>query len=131
MLELVREIGALHDDAAFRHNGWSAKILASHEDVSTVLFAMEAGCRIGVEPAKGGAQIRVVTGHIELHVGDAWDQLPYPIRHIEGACSFFALFDHTIDLPVGSVLELDATSSHDIEALDDSAFIRDIRTVSM
>ena len=49
------------------------------------------------------------------------------IRHTEGACSFFALFDHTIDLPVGSVLALDA-APHDIEALDDSAFVLDVRT---
>jgi hypothetical protein len=131
MLELVREIASLHHDAAFRHNGWSAKTLASRDDVSTVLFAMKSGCRIGVDPAGDTVQIRVVGGHIELHVGDAWDQLPYPIRHIEGACSFFALFDHTIDLPVGSVLELDAATPHDIEALDDSAFILDIRTASM
>lgn len=129
MLELAREIAALYDDAASRHDGWSTKTLATHDDVSTVLFAMKTGCRVGVDPARAGVQIRVVGGHIELHVGDAWDQLPYPIRHTEGACSFFALYDHTIDLPVGSVLVLDA-APHDIEALDDSAFILDIRSES-
>jgi hypothetical protein len=125
--ELAQEIAALYDDAASRPDGWSAKTLATHDEVRTVLFAMKAGCRIGIDPAKGGVDIRVIDGHLELHVGDAWDQLSYPIRHTEGACSFFALFDHTIDLPVGSVLALDAVP-HDIEALNDSAFILDVRT---
>jgi hypothetical protein len=127
VLELAHEIAAMYEDAASRPEGWSAKTLATHDDVSTMLFAMKAGCRIGMDPAGGGVDIRVVEGHLELHVGDAWDQLPYPVRHTEGACSFFALFDHTIDLPVGSMLALDAVP-HDIEALDDSAFILDIRT---
>lgn len=127
VLELAQEIRALYDDAASRHDGWSAKTLATHDDVSLTLFAMKAGCRIGVDSAGGGVHIRVIDGHLELHVGDVWDQLPYPIRHTEGACSFFALFDHTIDLPVGSVIALDA-APHDIEALDDSAFILDVRS---
>jgi len=126
VLELEQEIAALYNDAASRPDGWSAKTLASHDDLGTLLFAMKAGSRLGIDPARGGVDIRVIDGHLELHVGDAWDQLSYPIRHIEGACSFFALFDHTIDLPVGSVLELDA-APHDIEALDDSAFILDVR----
>lgn len=127
VLELAQEIAALYDDAASRADGWSAKALASHDDVSTMLFAMKAGCRIGVDPARGGVDIRVIDGHLELHVGDAWDQLSYPIRHTEGACSFFALYEHTIDLPVGSVLVLDATP-HDVEALDDSAFLLEVRS---
>jgi len=127
VLELAQEIAALYDDAASRHDGWSAKTLATHDDVSTMLFAMKAGCRIGVDPAEGGVQLRILDGHLELHVGDVWDQLSFPIRHTEGACSFFALYDHTIDLPVGSVLALDAVP-HDIEALDDSAFILDVRS---
>jgi hypothetical protein len=127
VLELAQEIVALYDDAASRPDGWSAKTLATHDDINITLFAMKAGCRIGVDPASGTVEIRVVDGHLELHVGDAWDQLPFPIRHTEGACSFFALFDHTIDLPVGSVLALDV-APHDVEALDDSAFILDVRS---
>ena len=126
VLELTQDVDALYNDAASRPDGWTAKTLATHDDVSTLLFVMKAGCRIGIDPTRGGEDIRVLDGHLELHVGDAWDQLSYPIRHTEGACSFFALFDHTIDLPVGSVLALDALT-HDIEALDDSAFILDIR----
>jgi hypothetical protein len=127
VLELAQELAALYDDAASRHDRWSAKTFASHNDFSITLFAMKAGCRIGLDPTRGGVQISVVDGHLELHIGDAWDQLSYPIRHTEGACSFFALFDHTIDLPVGSLLALDGIP-HDIEALDDSAFVLDVRS---
>lgn len=126
MVELAHEIAALYSDAATRRDGWSTKSLVCEDDVSIVLFAMKSGCRISVEPA-GGVHIRVVDGHVELHAGDAWDQLSFEIRHTEGACSFFALFDHTIDLPAGSVIELDDLP-HDIEALDDSAFILDVRS---
>ena len=127
VVELAQEIAALYDDAASRTDGWSAKTVATHDDVRTMLFAMKAGCRIGLDPVRGRLDVRVIDGHLELHVGDVWDQLSYPVRHTEGACSFFALFDHTIDLPLGSVIELDA-SPHDIEALDDSAFIVAVRT---
>ncbi|MDX2087722.1 MAG: hypothetical protein SFX73_07725 [Kofleriaceae bacterium] len=100
----------------------------AHEDASrTVLFALRRGSRILLERTLGDLALRVVVGHIELHEGDVWDQLPYFVRHTEGACSFFSLYDHSIDLPIGALLLLDPESPHDLEALDDSAFVLDIR----
>lgn len=95
-------------------------------DSSTVVLVMKAGGRICVDPAEGAVAIHVLSGHVELHIGDEWDQLPYPVRHIEGACSFFALFDHSIDLSAGSLVALDPAAPHDIEALDDSELVLDM-----
>src|SRR3954447_12475324 len=95
-------------------------------DSSTVVLVMRAGGRICVGPAEGAVAIRVLSGHVEVHVGDEWDQLPYPTRHIEGACSFFALFDHSIDLSAGSLLAIERGTPQDIEALDDSELVLDL-----
>jgi hypothetical protein len=125
MPELAQEIDALHHEAAWCQTGCCAKTLAIRPDVSTMLFALKHGCRIRVDPASGGVLLRVVAGHVELHVGDVWDELPYLIRHTEGACSFFSLYDHNIDLPAGSMVVVEPALPHDIEALDDSAFLLD------
>ena len=123
VLDLAREIDALRQEAAWRDDGYCARTLVSDADLRTVLFAMKGGSWIPARLERGGVSLRVLAGHLEVHVGDAWDMLPYLIRHTEGACSFFSLYDHTIDLPVGSLLPLDPELPHDVEALDDSAFI--------
>lgn len=124
--DLAHEIEALREEASWRDDGYCMRILANNGDLRTVLFALQGGFRIRANRARGEAWIRVLTGHVELHAGDEWDMLPFPIRHTEGACSFHALYDHTIDLPTGSLLLLDPGLSHDVEALDDSAFILDV-----
>ncbi len=123
--DLAREIDALCQDEAWLNDGVSVKPLAGNGGLRSMLFALRSGCRIRAERARN-ASLRVLTGHIELHVGDDWDMLPFLIRHTEGACSFFALYDHTIDLPHGSLLVLDPAFPHDVEALDDSAFILEV-----
>jgi len=122
VLDLAAEIDALRQEAAWRDFGYSARTLVDDPDQRTVLFAMTSGTRIQTDRASG-ASIRVLAGHLELHVGDDWDMLPFLIRHTEGACSFFSLYEHTIDLPVGSLFALDPRLTHDVEALEDSAFI--------
>ena len=73
------------------------------------------------------ARFRVLAGHLDLHVGkhcgDEWDLLPFWVRHTEGACSFYALDDDTIDLSVGSFVVLEPDLVQDIEAIADSAFV--------
>ena len=129
---VVQEIDALRREAALRDTGYCAKTVVRGMNVRTVLFAMRGGTRMREDRARGGVLIRVLAGHLELHVGktcgDEWDMLPYVIRHTEGACGFFSLDDDTIALPVGSLLALDPSSPNDVEAVEDSAFILDVRT---
>lgn len=126
-LQRVDEAEHLLQELWERDERYITKTIAHDGATRTVLFALRQGERILLERTLGDLALRVVAGHIELHEGDVWDQLPYLIRHTEGACSFFALYDHSIDLPIGTLLLLDPALPHDLEALDDSAFVLDIR----
>ena len=127
--DLAGEIDDLQQEIARRGHEFCTKTLASDHDLSSVLFAMRCGTRVREEQL--GGSIHVLSGHLALHVGkhcgDEWDLLPYWIRNTEGACSFFALDDETIELTVGSFVALDAEQLADIEAIADSAFVREIR----
>lgn len=132
-LDLAEELEMLLQELTRRNDGYCAKTLSTDPGVSSVLFAIKAGIRIPGELIPPGVSIHVLAGYLELHVGehcgDEWDMLPYLLRNTEGAVSFFALDDHTIDLPAGSEVALDpAAPHHDIEAVDDSAFIVEVRS---
>lgn len=128
--ELAVEVDVLHQEVLRRADGCCTKTLVSDQTFSTVLFAMRGGTRMRRAPL--GGSIHVLDGHLELHLGkhcgDAWDMLPYWIRHTEGACSFFALDDDTIELAVGSLVVLSPEVMQDIEAIADSAFVHEVRT---
>jgi hypothetical protein len=128
--ELADEIDALQQEMARRDDGLGARTLVRDRDVNAVLFAMRRGARLRRE--RLGGSIRVLAGHLDLHVGkhcgDEWDLLPFWVRHTEGACSFFALDDDTIDLSVGSFVVLESALVQDIEAIVDSAFIHEARS---
>jgi hypothetical protein len=126
-LQRVDEAEHLLHELWERDERYITKTIARDDSTRMVMFALRQGTRILLERTLGDLALRVVAGHIELHEGDVWDQLPYLIRHTEGACSFFALYDHSIDLPIGTLLLLDPELPHDLEALDDSAFVLDIR----
>jgi hypothetical protein len=129
-LDLVDELDALRRELIRHAEGYCTKTLIRDLDLSRELFAIKGGVRMREGRARSGASIQVLTGHLALHVGnhcgDDWDMLPYYIRNTEGACSFFALDDDMIDLPIGTVLVLDPTLPPDLEALDDSAFLLDV-----
>jgi hypothetical protein len=118
-LDLAGEIDVVQQEVLRRTDGYSTK----------TLVAMRGGTRM--RRIRGGGSIHVLDGHLELHVGkhcgDVWDMLPYWIRHTEGACSFFALDDDTIDLTIGSLITLDPEHVQDIEAIADSAFVHEAR----
>jgi hypothetical protein len=126
---LATEIESLRQDVELRHAGFSAKTIADDAEIRTMLCVMRSGHRIRAN-RHGTAWLRVLAGHLELHLGDVYDMLPYEVRHTEGACSFFALYDHSIDLSVGSLLVLDPGVPRDVEALDDSAFLLDVESVT-
>ena len=128
--DLAGEINVLQQEVLRRTDGYCTKTLVNDQTLSSVLFAMRCGTRMRGE--RLGGSIHVLDGHLELHVGphcgDVWDMLPYWIRNTEGACSFFALDDDTIELTVGSLVTLDYELMQDIEAIVDSAFIHEVRT---
>jgi quercetin dioxygenase-like cupin family protein len=97
--DLARELEQLH-----REPGWSggqnAKTLVKYEDFRVVLTALKAHARLPGHQTEGRISIQTVAGHIQLRA--------------QG---------RTFDLPTGRLLALDQGLSHDVEALEESAFL--------
>jgi quercetin dioxygenase-like cupin family protein len=97
--DLARELEQLH-----REPGWSsgqnAKTLVKYEDFRIVLTALKAHAHLPGHQTEGRISIQTVAGHIQLRA--------------QG---------RTFDLPTGRLLALDQGLSHDVEALEESAFL--------
>lgn len=98
--DLVDEIDALQHEDGWRHTGHSAKTLVKHHDFRIVLIAMKKGTRLEEHKTAGAISIQPIHGHLQLRVGT-----------------------QTLEVAAGSLLALDRGLSHDVEALEDSAFV--------
>jgi quercetin dioxygenase-like cupin family protein len=76
----------------------------SQPDFRIVLTAMKAGARLREHRAPGPVSIQTIAGRLRLH-----------------------LSDQEVDLPAGHLLVLDRDVRHDVEALDESAFLLMVR----
>lgn len=81
-------------------NGRNAQTLVKHPDFRLVLTVMKRGTRMHQHQAKGTVCIQPVSGHVRVHVcGEAFD------------------------LVAAQMLSLDPNLPHDVEAVEDSAFL--------
>lgn len=98
--DLPAELALLQKDEAWSKSGRNAKTLAKYADFRIVLVALKAG--LALERHKAGARISIqaLSGRLRLK-----------------------LSDRTVDLPAGHLLVLDRTLEHDVEAVEDSAFL--------
>jgi quercetin dioxygenase-like cupin family protein len=85
---------------AYRRDGHTARTLVRAPDLRIVLVVMRAGARIAEHRAAETVSIHAVSGHIRLRVAD-----------------------ETVDLPTGRLLVLEGGVSHDVEAIQESAFL--------
>jgi quercetin dioxygenase-like cupin family protein len=97
--DLVRELEQLHREPEWS-SGQNAKTLVKFDDFRIVLLTLRARTRVPGHQSKGRISIQPVVGRILVRA--------------EG---------RTFDLQNGALLALDQGSSHDIEALEDSAFL--------
>ncbi len=89
-------------------NGRNAKTMVKYPDFRIVLMLMKAQTRIEEHHADGRISVQTIAGHIRMHVAGK-----------------------DFDLPVGHLLALDYEVRHNVEALEDSAFLLTItRTVA-
>lgn len=77
-----------------------AKTLAKYDDFRVVLTVLRAGMRIPAHKTEGRISIHTVTGHVEVRADG-----------------------RTFDLTAGRLLTLDRGVPHDVEALEESAFV--------
>jgi len=98
--DLVAEVDRLHTEESWRQGMRNAKTLVKEPDLRIVVIALRQGERMEEHRAPGRISIQTLTGRLRLHAQD-----------------------QTIDLPAGHVLALDPGVTHDVEALDESAFL--------
>ena len=99
--DLPREIEELHkDDAWFSAAGRSSKTLVKHKDLRIVLIAMKANSVLHEHKATARISLQTLDGRIRVRIGE-----------------------QALELPLGHLLTLDQCLAHDVEALEDSAFL--------
>ncbi|MFI5069896.1 MAG: cupin domain-containing protein [Terriglobales bacterium] len=97
--DLNAEIKQLRSENAWQ-GGRNSKTLVKHADFRVVLTVLKSGARLHEHKAAGRISVQAVEGHIRMHVQDK-----------------------VIDLPAGHMLALERALPHDVEALEDSAFL--------
>lgn len=84
--------------------GWQAgrdsKTLVKHPDFRVVLTVLKSGARLHNHRAPGSISIHVLSGRIRMQIEDK-----------------------VIELPASALLALERAMPHDVEALEDSAFL--------
>jgi len=98
--DLGAELGRLRAEESWQQGTRNAKTLVKEPDIRLVLIVMRQGGRMEEHRAPGRISIQTLTGWLRLHVPG-----------------------ETIDLAVGQILVLDPDVAHDVEALEESAFL--------
>lgn len=96
---LAAEIEKLRHEPAYE-SGRNAKTVAKYEDFRIVLTAIKGGTHIQEHHSAGRISVQTVAGHIRMRA-----------------------VGREFDLPQGRLLVLDRGVQHDVEALQDSAFL--------
>jgi quercetin dioxygenase-like cupin family protein len=97
--DLMAEVERLHHEPGWA-SGQNAKTLIKYDDFRVVLMALKNGTRIPGHQTEGRISIHTVAGHIQVRA--------------QG---------RTFDLAAGRLLALDRGVPHDVEALEESAFV--------
>lgn len=99
-LDLAAELVRLHEGATWHRTGRHARTLVKDADLRVVLVALHKGGRMEEHHAPGRITIQTLTGRLDLRV-----------------------MGRTVALPTGHILTLGPAIPHDVEALEDSAFL--------
>ncbi len=98
--DLAGEIESLHTNPDWSTKGIARKPVVRYPDFHITVIAMKANSRIEEHHNPGRISVQTITGHIRMHAAN-----------------------QTFDLPKGRVLVLDRAVRHDVEALQESAFL--------
>jgi quercetin dioxygenase-like cupin family protein len=99
--DLAKEIEQLRSKESWgRETGRSSETLVKQQDFRVVLILMKANTRMGEHRAEGRISIHTLEGRICVH-----------------------LRDQKVELPAGGLLALDCGLRHDVESLEESAFL--------
>jgi quercetin dioxygenase-like cupin family protein len=90
----------LRSEDAYKLDGHTARTFAREPAMRVVLIVMRAGAKIAEHHAQETASIHALSGHIRLR-----------------------LLQRTVELSAGYVLVIPPELAHDVEAVDDAAFL--------
>jgi len=99
-VDLAAEQSQLRDEEQWRTMGRNAMTLVKYPDMRIVLEVMRPGARIEQHRTEGRIAIQMLSGRIRLKIGD-----------------------EVVELPAGRLLTLDRMVPHDVEAIEESAFL--------
>jgi quercetin dioxygenase-like cupin family protein len=97
--DLTAEINQLHGESTWS-TGRNTRTLMKYDDLRVVLTALQVNMRIPIHKTDGRISVHMLSGHIRLNASG-----------------------RTFDLRPGSLVGLDQGCVHDIEALEESAFL--------
>ena len=97
---LAREIELLRHEEPWQTTGRNAKTIVKHPDFRIVLTVLKVNTHVQEHQTVGRISVQTVAGHIVMRVGES-----------------------VYDLPQGYLLALDTALPHNVEALEDSAFL--------
>ena len=98
--DLAEEVAALCRESAWQQGDRNAKTLFKEADVRVVLTALKAGAVVKEHQVPGPATVQTLSGRLALH-----------------------LSDRTVELASGQLLALTGDLPHDVEAIEESAFL--------
>ena len=98
--ELGSELSALRAEWPFRDHGHNARTLLKNDGFRTVLVVLKAGARVQETETYHHLALHSLEGRLRVH-------LP----------------ERAVELPAGGLLGIGPSVPHDIEALEDSAFL--------
>ena len=81
-------------------SGRLSKTIVKYPGFSIVLMVMRSNAKFPEHKSAGRISVQVLKGHIQMHI-----------------------LDKLVDLPAGHLIALDREVLHDVEALDESAFL--------
>jgi len=97
--DLPAEIHRLHAETTWS-TGHNARTLIKYDDFRVVLTALQASARVPTHKTEGRISIHVLSGHVQVKASE-----------------------RTFSLRPGGLLALDQGVPHEIEALEESAFL--------
>ncbi len=100
IFDIAGELEGLRQEAAWRQGDRNAKTLIGEADLRIVLTVLKAGAQMREHRAPGPISVQALAGRLRLHATG-----------------------ETVELAPGQVLALGHNVPHDVEALEDSAFL--------
>jgi quercetin dioxygenase-like cupin family protein len=98
--DLAHELERLRREPSYQQGSRNADTLVHEPDFRVVLVTMKPGGRLQEHHAAARISIQTLAGQVRLR-----------------------LLDRTVDLPAGHLLALESSIEHDVEALEESAFL--------